>query len=142
MKTIQLLDFASEETIRGIHTQQRVDLTLTGQIRPHDDRPWHSGSDIPEYEMSVKSKHFSLASGGELNGETPSEWLDDFFHRVASKVFCYVMDDIGYIMNPTEFREFCDNFTELDHDTTNGLPKLRGKRCDRKIKAWFEAHLA
>lgn len=141
MKKIELLDFASVEGIRGIHIQQRVDLTLTGCIRPHDNTPWNIGSDIPEYDLSVKSKHFSLTSGGELHGESIAEWLDDFFNRVASKMFCYVMDDYGYIMTPSEFRAFCDIFTELDHDTTNGLPKLRGKRCDKKIRAWLEALL-
>ena len=125
----------------GSHAQQVLDFTLTGNIRPHDHCKWNEGSDIPEFDMSVKSDRFTLAS--DLIGETMEEKINDYFNRTASKSFAYVATTgIAYIMNAIEFREFLMTFCSMQRDSmkNGGRMKVRFAHETKKVLQWFESH--
>lgn len=82
---------------------------LTGEIRGRDNVAYNEGSDVPEFNLSVKCGRASLANN--LDGETKEERLDTFFRNVASTAFayCVLVDDelVTYTMDKSEFHEFC-----------------------------------
>lgn len=123
----------------GQKVQQNLDFQLTGQLRKADKVPFDKGSDIPEYRLSVKSYHFTLAS--DLKGETYEEMKADFFARCHSTHFAYVTrSQLVYIMNAEQFAEFLDLFHELDRTSApNGCKVvIRGKREPKAMLQWLD----
>ena len=132
-----------ERTYRnwGQHCEQALAYTLTGEMRTADILPFDKYSDIPEYEMSVKASHFSLASPHINFGATKEEKLADYQARVHSKLFAYVtMEMKAYIMNLIEWMVFLDKFTTLDQESGTHIKKVRGKVENKEIRAWLAAH--
>ena len=124
----------------GQRVQQNLDFQMTGQLRKADRVPFDKGSDIPEYRLSVKSYHFTLAS--DLKGDTYEEMKADFFARCHSTYFAYVTrSQLVYIMNAEQFSEFIDLFHELDRTSTPNGNKIviRGKREPKTMLEWLEA---
>ena len=100
-------------------------------------------SDIPELYMSVKASGFSLAR--KLRGHTAHELIDDFFTRVHSKWFCYVIwnpeteEVIEYIMTKSEFGAFINEFSYLHYESNkNHDLKINALNTSRRMIAWFE----
>ena len=129
----------------GINKEWALSLHFLGYCpTKHDKTPWNVGSDIEPLKMSVKSDRFSLTAGGQLRGQSKAEMLDDYFNRVASKVFAYVTNDYEvYEMNATEFRAFleCFTYTECDSSKNGGKLKLRAyreNRNDNEMLKWLE----
>jgi hypothetical protein len=138
-------DIACTSSNRGIHCEQALAFTLTGEIRKHDHVPFHMGSDIPEFNMSVKSSGFTLASGKINMGETMDEKLADFFGRVHSDKFAYVtVSMVAYIMDRNEFEQFLRTFAYMDRDSqkNGGLLKVKCRKESQKMLKWFEARVA
>jgi hypothetical protein len=138
-------DIACTSSNRGIHCEQALAFTLTGEIRKHDHVPFHMGSDIPEFNMSVKSSGFTLASGKINMGETFDEKLADFFGRVHSDKFAYVtVSMVAYIMDRNEFEQFLRTFGYMDRDSqkNGGLLKVKCRKESKKMLKWFEARVA
>lgn len=126
----------------GIHAQQVVDFTLTGQIRKADNRKWNETSDIPELLMSVKADRFTLAS--DLMGETICEKVDDYFNRVASVNWAYLANNgTIYIMNRSEFKAFLLRFAKLEKDSTKngGRMKVRFPHETEMVRQWLMAQI-
>lgn len=126
----------------GQNCEASLSYEKTHAFRKHDNIKWYEGSDIPEFEMSVKSSKFSLCAGGQLKGATISEMLDDYFARVASKVFAYVSNEFKvYEMNATEFRAFLTEFSYLTYESqkNGGKAKIRAKAESKKMVEWLEA---
>lgn len=126
----------------GLHAQQVVDFTLTGQIRKADNRKWNEQSDIPELLMSVKADRFTLAS--DLVGETICEKVDDYFNRVRSITWAYLANDgTIYIMNCSEFKAFLLRFAKLERDSTKngGRMKVRFPHETEMVKQWLMAQI-
>lgn len=120
----------------GQRVQQNLVFQLTGQLRKSDRTPFDRGSDIPEYDMSVKTYHFTLASN--LNGSTYEEMKADFFNRCPSKRFAYVTrSNMVYVMNRSEFSEFLDRFHEVDR-SSKGVTVIRGKREPKAMLQWLD----
>lgn len=111
----------------GQFVEVNLRFQLTGIIQKVDATPFNEGSDIEPLKMSVKSNHFTLASN--LQGATYEEQRDDFFNRCVSEVFAYVtLERKVYVMNCLQFREFLDNFHEIDTDKKTGKITIRGKK--------------
>lgn len=145
MTTLTVTDIACTSSNRGIHCEQALAFTLTGEIRKHDHVPFHMGSDIPEFNMSVKSSGFTLASGKINMGETFDEKLADFFGRVHSDKFAYVtVSMVAYIMDRNEFEQFLRTFGYMDRDSqkNGGLLKVKCRKESKKMLKWFEARVA
>lgn len=126
----------------GIHAQQVVDFTLTGQIRKADNRKWNEGSDIPELLMSVKTDRFTLAS--DLAGETICEKIEDYFNRVRSVNWAYLANNgTIYIMNRSEFKAFLLRFAKLEKDSTKngGRMKVRFPHETEMVRQWLMAQI-
>lgn len=104
-------------------------------------------SDIVELCMSVKSSGFSLAR--KLQGSTAHELIADFFNRVHSKLFCYVIwnpeteEVVEYIMNKSEFGAFINKFSFLHYESNkNHDLKINALNTSKKMIAWFEERCA
>jgi hypothetical protein len=126
----------------GQNCEASLAYEKTGCLRKHGNLKWYEGSDIPEFDMSVKSAKFSLCSGGQLKGSTMSEMLDDYFARVASKTFAYVSREFKvYEMDASEFRTFVTEFGYLTRESEkNGSKtKIRARDESRKMVEWLEA---
>lgn len=102
------------------------------------------GSDIPEYNMSVKTSGFSLARG--LRGTTAHELIEDFFDRVYSRTFCYIAWDpktnivTEYIMTKSEFGAFINEFAYLHYESgKNHSLKINALGTSKRMIAWLEA---
>ena len=97
-----------------------------------------AGSDVPEYNASVKSSRATLTCK-ELAGRTMAEKLDDYFARVASTEFWWVelQDElcIIYKMNAAKFRKFTERFA-----TINSRNVIRFTRTSSKMLAWLDAN--
>lgn len=120
----------------GEFAELQLAYALTGEIREKGNTAYDAGSDIPEFNLSVKCGRASLANN--LDGETKEERLETFFRNVASERFayCIMMNDemVVYTMNKTEFRGFCEAWAY-----TTGK-KLRLYK-NTKIHAWCEGRV-
>lgn len=137
MNTKQIVN-VSEYSIFGQAAEQSLTFDLTGEMRPHRDGRFWAGSDIPEFNMSVKSDHFTLAA--KLNGDNMAEMIDDFFNRTSSTVFAYVTREMFvYMMNAVEFRAFIETFGVLERESekNGGGLKVRCKHESKKMLAWL-----
>lgn len=103
---------------------------------------YDNGSDIEEYNASVKSANASLAR--DLHGTT-NEQIKTFFKKVHSSVFVFVdFDDktaetSEWWMNKKEFGNFVRLFTRLDRDSKTHEPKIRFKSASRFMISWLDA---
>lgn len=129
----------------GMHAEQTLVHELTGEIRKHDRVAYNVGSDIPEFNMSVKSSGATLMSARFCESEIKEEILNQFFTYTASSSFAFVIDDLSmaYVMNKTEFMEFCTEFGYTSRESTKnggGIKVQFYKQSKRMIK-WFEGHM-
>lgn len=125
----------------GAHCEQALAFTLTGEIRKHDHVPFDKDSDIPEYNMSVKSSGFTLASAKVNHGETFEEKVTDFFARVHSTIFAYVANDFtAYLMDKTTFEKFIRTFGRLDRESkkNGGGFKVKCLKESQKMIEWLK----
>ena len=128
----------------GQYAEQALTYTLTGEIRKPDRVPFDKDSDIPEYDMSVKSSGFTLASGRHNMGDTMEEKVNDFMARVHSKRFAYVSQSlVAYIMDADEFRSFITSFCYMGTDSAKngGMKKIQCKKESKKMIEWLDNHL-
>ena len=119
----------------GQHAEQVLAYTLTGEIRKADKVPFYMGSDIPEYEMSVKSSKFSLMNGNACESQTFEGICEEFFAKVVSMVV--------YIMNIEQFRQFVYLFCGLERESqkNGGRYKVKMRAESKKTLAWLEKNI-
>ena len=121
----------------GAFIEIQLGHILTGEIRRPDSTKYNEGSDVPEFNLSIKSKHFTLANDLPADIE---ESLKTFFKNVVSKTFAYarIFDNkiIVFYMDKAEFYSFCKQFCKVESDG-----KTRGPRAVSKVSAWLESHL-
>lgn len=131
----------------GIRQQENLTRALGLAYAKHDDVRYNAGSDIElsNRHISVKSRHFTLMASCLCEGETTLEGIWNVYARnTASNEWAYVIEDTAYFMNKNEFKEFIFSFTDVEKDSVKGGGggyKIRGKRCENKMKAWFEARV-
>jgi hypothetical protein len=128
----------------GINKEQCLDFHYNGRHGTHDNLKWNEGSDLPEQKISVKSAKFSLCAGGQLKGNSLNEMLNDYFARVASKIFAYVTKTYEvYEMNAHEFREFLKIFTYFTKESgqNNGAIKIKAKDESKIMLQWLAARV-
>lgn len=141
MKKIAVIEIPHTYANFGQYAEQALAYTLTGEIRTADRVPFDKDSDIPDFDMSVKSSGFTLASGRQNMGDTMEEKVNDFMARVHSTQFAYVSKNMeAYIMNKVEFREFIMQFCYLgvDSQKNGGLRKVQCYKESKKMLAWLE----
>ena len=141
MKTLKVAEINRTYTNWGAHCEQALAYTLTGEIRKHDHVPFDKDSDIPEYNMSVKSSGFTLASAKVNHGATFEEKVKDFFARVHSTVFAYVaLDMTAYIMDKKTFERFICEFGYLDKESTKngGGTKVKCLKESKRMIEWLK----
>ena len=96
------------------------------------------GSDVPEFNASVKSSRASLTT--EKLAATLEESIEVYFRRVASTEFWYVTmldDEVSvYRMNAETFRQFVTKFGKLNE---RGVIRLASTSA--KVLAWLESNV-
>lgn len=145
MKTLKVTNINRNYSNWGMHCEQALAYTLTGELRSHDHVPFFADSDIPEFEMSVKSNSFTLASAKVNFGSTFEEKWQDFKARVHSTQFAYVTEDfIAYIMSLDEFERFVHQFCYLDRESTKngGGLKIKCRKESTKMLKWLTEQVA
>lgn len=100
--------------------------------------PFDKGSDIEETNTSVKS---SSATISPIKGETVEEIMAEYFERVHSTNWDYVMiieeELIVYNMTANEFNDFVKTFGKV-----NERKVVRLKKESTKMVKWFEERIA
>lgn len=129
----------------GMHCEQMLTYTLTHEMRDHGILPFDMGSDIPDFDMSVKSSRASVASGSLMKAQTKEGQIEEFLARCPSTLYAYVsFENVAYIMNKAEFRVFLELFGFMDVESSrNGnYKKLRIRQESIKMMNWFHACVA
>lgn len=124
----------------GLHLAQCVTYTYTHEIRLHDNVPYNKGSDIPEYNISIKSSAFTLASARLIKGNTVSEQLAYYMEHTASKKVVYVTKNYdGYVMNMQEFADFVTEFGYITRESAKngGGLKVRARKENKTMLEWL-----
>lgn len=124
----------------GNHAEQALAYTLTGEIRKHGKITYDKGSDIPEYDMSVKSSGFSLMSARLCESEDFEEIISQYMTNTASTCVAYVAQNmVAYVMNMEQFNEFLHQFCYLDRESTKngGGVKVKMLRESKKVLTWL-----
>jgi len=132
---------------KGIAAQADFTIACNQTYTHHDNVSFNMGSDI-EYmgrKISVKAYHFTLMAGTLCEGKTtlPEIW-EVYAKNTHSDSFAYIMDEIAYIMDLNEFKEFVFNFCEVEKESNHSDKrhtdsyKIRAKRCEKRMKEWFE----
>jgi hypothetical protein len=141
MTTITLKVIERTYKNKGMHAEQALAYTLTNEHRKHDKLPFDKGSDIPEYNMSVKSGGASLMSGNFCTKTTREGIVEEFLLRTASEHFAFVVDDfsVAYVMTKIEFAEFLAKFTFASRESlrNGGKMKVQIYKQSKKMLAWF-----
>ena len=96
---------------------------------------WDNTSDITETFTSVKSSRATLAT--DLKGDDMSKMLDEYFERVHSTNWDYVvmLDEqvIVYNMSAAEFKEFTEAWASI-----NERKVIRFKKTGPAMLQWLE----
>ena len=127
---------------RGQEAEYQLRYQTTGVICKADKIPFDEGSDIPEFDMSVKTCRYSLTYK-ELAGNTVEQKMDDFCKRVVSTMFCYIDEnDRIHLMPLSVFRTFVESFHELTYASDDHSKAIiRGKRISKKaddpMRVWL-----
>lgn len=137
MKKIAMSTIERQYNNFGLHAEQTLAYTLTGEIRSHGKLSYMDGSDIPEFHMSVKSSGFSLMSGNLCQNQDFDGIVEEFFSNTASSSFAYVTQSMEcFVMNAEEFRCFVCQFCGLSKES-----KKNGGRCKVRMKSETKAVL-
>ena len=132
---------------KGIDAERDYTLSFGLPYAKHDNNNYDFRSDIelPGRHISVKAYHFTLCSGTLCEGETTLEGIWNVYARhTPSNEFAYVMGCDVYTMDIDEFKAFIFLFGSVERDSSGkngGCFKIRAKRCENKMKAWFESHM-
>lgn len=125
----------------GQHAEQALAFTLTNEMRKHNSMAFDQASDIPEFNMSVKSSRFTLASASMLEASDKEGQIAEYFKRVHSTHVAYVTKDFSkaYVMDMAEFKKFIELFCSLTRESTKngGGKKLKCRAESKKMIEWF-----
>ena len=145
MKKIEIATIERHYANFGMHAEQALAYTLTGEIRRHDHVSFTAGSDIPEFHMSVKSAKFSLMNGNLCEAQDFDGIVEEFFAKTASKCFAYVTQEMGcFVMDANEFRCFVCQFCGLSRESTKngGRCKVQMRSESKKVLEWLNLAVA
>lgn len=145
MKKIKVIDIERQYNNDGQHLQQALTYTLTGEHRKADHVSYTKDSDIPEFEMSVKSARFTLMSGNLCEAQDFEGIVNEFFRKTASKCFAYVTKELEcFIMDAEEFREFICQFCGLSKESSKngGRCKVQMRSESSKVMQWLQTSVA
>lgn len=116
-----------------------VKVAYGANAKKDPNTKWCDGSDMPEYNASVKSGKATLTT--DNIGKTFDEILANYFARVPSTMWIYgcVIDDklVTYEMNRDEFEQFTRTFASLNERT-----QIRYKATSSKMIRWFDERVA
>lgn len=129
MKTITIAQLKRHYKIDGQHLEQCVRYTLTGQITKADNIPATQQADCLDYQ--IKSARATICKG--LN-------IEQHLQQDKAYKYLYVTKNyIGYVMDKSEYLEFCKTFGTITRDSqkNGGQQKLRLKSEGKKMLQWL-----
>ena len=147
MTTMYLTAHTSAKRNHGDACEENFDYMLNGHISGKDSLPFDMASDVEHMGVgySVKSDHFTLVSARLVVGDNMADILDQYFARVHSTRWAYVgRNDMAYIMNMAEFRNFIETFGTLERESSKngGGLKVRCRAESRKMLDWLNERAA
>ena len=133
MKKISLATIARTYANAGMHAEQCACYTLTGIIKPHDNRPFWAGGDIGG--LQVKSARATVCAGTDICAHLA---LD------GATSYGYVTKDFKsmYIMSRDEYRDFVLAFGYTTIDSRTGETKTRLKHESIEMEMYLRKHTA
>ena len=113
----------------GQHLEQLFRYQLTGKIIKADNKPYWLGGDIGN--IQVKAYHATICKGTDIA---------DHITKDPATSYAYVTEEKAYIMNKTEYLEFCNNFHYVTRESSKngGSEKTRFTRKVNEIIKWLE----
>ena len=131
--------FDGEHFMNAGEFKEAIRKAVAGlECKKDANTPFDKGSDIEEFNTSVKS---SSATISPVKGDTLEGIMTEYFERVHSDNWDYVtvVDEevIVYNMNAEEFKEFVEEFGRVNSRKVVRLIKESG----RMIR-WFEERIA
>lgn len=106
---------------------------------------YNKASDVEQIALSLKSSHFTLASGRLMKGETLEEMIDYYIATTASARTAYITEecDVFYMTNK-ELKEFLLLFGRLERDSkrNGGNIKVRMCRETKAVLAWLNSQVS
>ena len=129
MKTLVITQLERHYQIDGQHLEQCVRYTLTGQITKADNIPATQQADCLDYQ--IKSARATICKG--LN-------IEQHLQQDKAHKYLYVTKNyIGYVMDKSEYLEFCKTFGTITRDSqkNGGQQKLRLKSEGKKMLQWL-----
>ena len=103
---------------------------------------YDKASDIEQIALSIKSSHFTLASGNLMRGNTLEEMIDHYIATTASARTAYITREYDvFYMNHKELKEFLMLFGRLEKDSkrNGGKTKVRMCRETKAVLAWLNS---
>ena len=113
----------------GQDIEQSIRFELTGEIAKADNLAHHLGGDCLNFQ--IKSARASVCKGTDLKA---------YLNMDAATAYIYgTQDGTAYIMNRTEYEEFCNEFaTPTTESAKNGGgAKLRLKSESKALLEWL-----
>lgn len=147
---LKSFDYVSEHkgahyTFDGVHfmntgemSEAQLKFCFGFEAEKDANTAFDCGSDIEQYNMSVKSGKATLTS--EILGKDMETSLNCYFERTASSVWAWVIMVDGtlttYIMNKAEFENFTKTWANFQKDG-----HIRYKATSGKMIEWLEGNL-
>ena len=146
MKVMYQIPCVSTVKNNGDRAEENFGYAITGKPHHKDSVAFDRDSDVMFNGIgySVKSNHFTLASGNLLKGDTLTEKLDHYFSIVHSDFAVYVdTENNAYIMDMVEFRVFLETFATLERESqkNGGMLKVRCRAETKKMRAWLASQI-
>ena len=114
----------------GQQAQVTFIFNFTDKIVKADNIPHTVAADFNG--IQIKSYHATVSRG--------TYDIDEYLKNDKATEFAYVTKDFktAYIMSKIEYKILVDRFTEKDICSTDGSPKLRLKRENKKMMSFLE----
>jgi hypothetical protein len=144
MNTYTITAHVSTKKNHGEACEENFDYMLNGTVSGKDSKAFDIASDVTHMDVgySVKSDHFTLVSANLVGGSNMAEMLDEYFARVHSTRWAYIgRNDVAYVMDKTEFRNFIETFGTMERESTKngGGMKVRCRAESKKMLNWLNA---
>ena len=120
MDKIALQEIERRYKNNGQHAEQVVRFTLTGIICKADNTPFDKATDCLQYQ--IKYGRATVCKGTDIKS---------YLQNDKASEYIYVSPDFktAWIMNKTEWLDFCERFSEVTYES-----KKNGGGLKRKIK--------
>ena len=124
--------FARTYANNGQHLEQCARYFFTGEIAKADNKPHTDGGDIDD--IQIKTARATVCKGLDI---------EKYLEADGAKRYAYITKDLTmYIMNRSEYIEFCTTFGTATKESAKngGADKIRLKPESKNLLTWLANH--